>query len=412
MERKTSFKIAVISDLHVEALDAPEGKDSWLTTSTPDDPYVNPFTALDDLIEEENLSADILLNLGDMTTKASPSAQQYAWKKTEELAKKLKANSFVGTAGNHDVDSRCANSDYDVIGGLQALKPEFPGLDRSYVDQYWSRNYVIHTMDNVRIVNINSCAFHGYCSENDGKPASIEKLAEYRRGRISEHTLNRLKEDLESKDEYEINIAFFHHHPKLIDSYRDKHDYSQMIGGNELIKVLSESNGSNWLIIHGHKHWPSLNYHHSSSGIQVILSAGSLSSKRLHKENMANQFYIIEIESDALSTYNLPIAGTIHTWNWMTKEKWKASAYEEKIPYGAGFGDSTAPKVVAREIEQFISKDGKPYYTWGYLKNQIPSLKYMLPDNIKTTIDILESKHAISTMLKPNAYEPHQLAKK
>ncbi len=106
---KETYKIAILSDLHVDEGDA-TSSESWLSTSTPADPSVNPFNSLHGLIESDSLSADILLCCGDLANKANFSGQQFAWKSVHELAEKLGDARVIGTAGNHDLDSRFSQS--------------------------------------------------------------------------------------------------------------------------------------------------------------------------------------------------------------------------------------------------------------------------------------------------------------
>src|SRR5438309_6514993 len=104
-----SLKVAVVSDLH-----AHDSKDidtstwpSHLRISLPEsEPSKHPISALTQLIQTENLTADLLLCAGDMGDKAQQAGIQYAWKTIHQLGGKLGARLVAATSGNHDLDSR------------------------------------------------------------------------------------------------------------------------------------------------------------------------------------------------------------------------------------------------------------------------------------------------------------------
>ncbi len=385
MSAETKYKIAVLSDLHVEDGSANKRK-SWLSTSTPPDPAENPFDSLYKRIKTDSLSADILLCCGDMAEKANFPGQQLAWRSVHALAEKLGAARVIGTAGNHDLDSRGFQNEFDPKGNLLSLSPEFPGLDRDYSNQYWARNYAIHTIDEVslRILNINSCAFHGY-----GK----RKIAEFLHGRISEPTLNEIKTEIESKP-FSVNIGMFHHHPMKWDD-TDQEDYSEMIGGNKLLKLLEKSDSGPWLIIHGHKHVPNIGYAAGGSSSPVIFSSGSFSSQRLPTNASKNEFYLIEIEVNPMKTAKLPIAGTIRAWNWQYKLGWSANKMGCKIPDNTGFGNRTSSENLAQKISDIFRTDNKQWIEWNEILKDIPELRYVLPSDLDKTLRMIE-KEAIN----------------
>lgn len=400
--REDVYRIAILSDLHVNA------SDSRIRKNMPEDKYENPFTSLKELINKEQLDADILICCGDMADRAEPGSLEYAWKEIHLIAQSLKVNHVLGTVGNHDVDSRFANNDYDPKLALQSLCPVFPGIDDNYSNHYWAKNFAITEIENenIQILNINSCAYHGYRSCKQDKN-------EYEHGRISQQTLNQLESVLEKRakiKKFEINIAFFHHHPDVRTTRRDL-DYSQMDGGDRLIQLLSQNYGR-WLIIHGHKHAPNIVMASGNANQPIIFSAGSFSSTRSIDPTRSNlnQFYIIELVKNSMKTVQLPRAGFILTWNLNTGNVWNKAIFGDGVPYGAGFGNTVDYEVLAGEIEKFLTIE--VYYDWEEVLRTFPKLKFTMPETIKKVLDILRSEYNCLVRPDPDTGWPSLIIKK
>jgi len=397
------MKIAVISDLHVESDSDTKSSSSWLSTNTPERSSTDLFNSLVELIDDDDnqLNADILLCCGDIADRANLSAQKFAWDKIHSISKKLNCKLVIGTAGNHDLDSRFASSDYDTKGGLQSLVPIFPGIDDEYSNHYWARNFAFYKHDsNTRILNINSCAFHGY-----GK----DDLGEYMHGRISQHTLENIEAYLKKDTDYDINLAFFHHHPLKSDNAISE-DYSEMDGGSRLLELLANNDSGDWLVVHGHKHYPNIIHAPGGSDSPVILSAGSFASKRLYHDARVNQFYIIEIEENSLDKYELPLAGNIEAWNWGLGIGWEKTPFDISIPYGAGFGSRVNTKVIAGKINSFIEKKASTYTNWSEIIEEYSFLKFVLPSDLKKALKLLEKNHNCTINFNRDGW-PDQIAK-
>ncbi len=381
---KKTVKIAVLSDLHVGNND----HNSYLTVGTHDTPQENPFEALKEFTKSESIDADILICCGDMADQADTAGQMYAWNHIHDLSNTLKVEKIFGTVGNHDMLSR--GDSYDPKGSLQKLMPYFPNEDENYCDRYWARNFAFSEFgENVRLLNINSCTFHGYGNKD---------LKEYEHGRISQFTIDKIESHLKgyvSKGkEYNVNIAFFHHHP-IKWNHRSIDDYSEMDGGDQLLQLLSKSEYGNWIIIHGHRHWPNIQIAPSSgSNPPIIFSAGSFSSKRLVIEggSAQNQFYIIEICTNPMDTHDLSIAGKIYAWNWAYGVGWREAPYPDGIPYGCGFTNSnTTAQILAKHIDEYGKQE--LFFSWDDLLQKMPILNFTLPKAIKEISTILETKY-------------------
>src|SRR5258708_7060139 len=198
--------IAVMSDLHAYDQAVDDESPSWLSTFTPKgNDNQHPISALAKLIDEEALSAEVLLCPGDLGEKAHPGAVQYAWNCVHEIAVRLKSRVVAASTGNHDCDSRHKHSDFDAKGLLQDLSPPYPLPDELDNNKYWARNFALIDRPEFRVLVLNSSAYHGY-SKNAEVP-------EYEHGRIATRTISRIRDTLSEAQTRPVNILLCHHHP-------------------------------------------------------------------------------------------------------------------------------------------------------------------------------------------------------
>lgn len=381
------IKIAIVSDLHVFNGSSSAGGPSFVGTADPQDsPEKHPFRGIQKLIADEGLTADFLICPGDLADKADPAALMFAWDKLQRLKTQLGAQHLFATNGNHDVDSRKVHGDVDPKGNLQSLDPMFPGLDEQQCDRYWSRNFAVFTDDILRIVLLNSAAFHGY-----GTDASPE----YKYGRVSSRTISALRTAL-AKNERRVNILVCHHHPAPYNPVEEE-DYSEMLGGDRLIELLDSGDFGSWLMIHGHKHYPRLAYSTGSPSSPVIFSAGSFSATLYQKlaARARNQFYIMEIPVGDLDSLGLDLGGTITAWDWITMVGWQPAGNMSGLPHKVGFGCRESPRSLAREIANLIA--GRPNFQTGEeLIASLPKLRFLRPQELQTVMARLVADHQIA----------------
>lgn len=383
------LRIAVLSDLHVfeGSSDSPKAP-SYIGTHDPQNvPEKHPFAGLWSLIDRERLTADLVVCPGDMTDRANPGSLQFAWGQLQILKERLGASHLLVTNGNHDLDSRFAHSDFDAKGALQALVPMFPGLGEAECDRYWARNFVVTEAAGARVVLLNSAAFHGY-----GK----DQAAEFERGRISEATLLALRNALQGPSG-PVNILVCHHHPMRFNAIDEK-DYSEMLGGDGLLSLLGSGEFGQWLVIHGHKHFPALTYAPGTVGSPVILSAGSF-SVALHQRlahRASNQFYLVELATEDYDVLSLDIAGTVRAWDWINMVGWQAAGPRSGLPHRSGFGWRESITGLSLGIADHTPATGE-VITREALYAAMPRLKYVLPDDLQTALRRLEAVHGIAT---------------
>jgi hypothetical protein len=382
----------VVSDLHVFNGSSEDAKSPSTigTADAQDAPERHPLRGLAHIIEHGKLSADLLICPGDLSDKADPAALIFAWNKLNELKDQLGAQHLLATAGNHDIDSRNQHNDHDPKGNLQALDPMFPGADEALCDRFWSRNFVIVELEDVRILLLNSSAFHGYGS--DDKP-------EFHHGRISSKTISALRMAL-TGGEKRINILVCHHHP-LTHNPVNEEDYSEMVGGDRLIDLLDSGEYGSWLLIHGHKHYPRLAYAPGGASSPIIFSAGSLSAVLYQKisSRARNQFYIIEIPINDLDALELDLGGTITAWDWINMSGWQPAGVTSGLPHLVGFGWRESVRTIATTIAKYL-EDKTSVLTGEELLAAIPRLRFLRPEDLEVVVRRLRSSHGVIAQLK------------
>ncbi len=388
----TTLKVAVLSDLHVfNGMSSADGAPSFIGTADPQDsPMKHPFCGLQKLITDHQLSADLLICPGDLSDKADPAALIYAWDHLNKLKEQLGARELLATNGNHDIDSRYVHDDYDAKGMLQSLVPMFPGTDEALCDRYWSRNFATYSDDQVRVVLLNSAAFHGSGRQSD---------PEFEHGRISMRTVAALRAAL-AGGERRVNILVCHHHPAPFNPVEEK-DYSEMIGGDRLIELLDSGDFGSWLMIHGHKHYPRVAYAAGSPSSPIIFSAGSFSAQLYQKlqGHARNQFYLMEIPIGELDQLGLDLAGTLRAWDWIGLIGWQTAGERSGLPHKVGFGWREPVRNIASTIATQLPA-GSTIWDAVDLDAALPRLRYLRPEEIANVAKRLKADHQITARLQ------------
>jgi Calcineurin-like phosphoesterase len=380
------LRIAVASDLHAydrHRLEENDPEPSFFEIGAPESPVgQHPIAALRSLIGTSGLRAHILLCPGDLGEKATPAATKHAWTAVHSIGDSLGASAIVGTAGNHDVDSRYAYNDYDAKGFLQSLIPSFPVAADATFDRYWSRHFAILTWPELRLVILNSSAYHG------SGPDKTKNPPEYGHGRISELTLQSLSEALRARTDVPLNVLLCHHHPSPFEEF-GLGAADVMDGGAELVRILGEGHCGQWLIIHGHKHFPKLLYAQGTTAITpTIFAAGSL-CVRLQSEISAscrNQFYILDFSLNDLNTMGL--VGRFRSWDWVFGVGWQPAQEHSGLPCQGGFGFRENRTMLKTLLAEVCSS--QPQTTWSQIVSAQPRLRYLMPHDLRLLLDALE----------------------
>jgi hypothetical protein len=330
-----------------------------------------------ELIKKEKLVADMLLCPGDLGDKARPAGIDHGWRAVHEISEALGAKVIAGTVGNHDIDSRYKYGDTDPKGFLQSLKPPFPLATEELNDKFWARNFAVITEANFNLVVINSSAFHG------GKPGETEH------GRISERTLTQLTAALKDLQPRPVNILLCHHHPHKHSEVK-LGDYDEMLGGQLLLDLLGSGAYGEWMIVHGHKHHPKIQYAAGSPQTSpIVFSAGSLCAK-LYPELgtlVRNQFYIISMPYELFATQGM--VGRFDAWDWTTGNGWvRARSSGSGMPGHGGFGHRGNLTTIAAKISNIV---GTTFKEWKEVQASVPEVNYLLPDMFSLLLTRLQT---------------------
>ena len=384
------MRIAVISDIHAYEDGGGGPKPSFLNTRLPEDqPARHPFAGLMQLIGGDGtIRADILVCCGDIGDKASPAGIDWAWKWLDRIRVELGASRTFATSGNHDLDSRYLYTDHDAKGVLQALNPLYPLDDADANDRYWSRNFAVELANDCRIVTLNSAAYHGVDDE-------------WEHGRVSARTLTRLQQALVDSPNQLANVLICHHHPFRLGDI-DLDDYSEMKGGDALLALLGSGAFGRWLIIHGHRHWPSLSYAPGGATSPIVFAAGSFSAV-LYPElgtRARNQFYILDLPISDYPAMGLGLVGEFHAWDWSSNVGWIPAHEGSGLPHRGGFGTRDGGDLIAAQIADQFTATTDPFLSWEDVCAQSPRVRFLLPTDIAMCTRALEEEYGINVLTR------------
>lgn len=395
------MKLLVVSDLHAFTSDSRRGADgrkplppSFIDFSTPTRRKVeDPLIGLRDLFHEGLFGdIDLLIVAGDIGDKADPVAIRSAWAEIHEMAQRADAKVFA-TCGNHDLDTRHKINKFDPRGFLRTLQPSFPishlSQDDRSILEYWANNFTLIEEETYRILNINSCAFHGYGDEQN---------QELNHGRISDITLEAIEKALrKSHREHpsKHNICLVHHHIKPVSS-DDFEDKSAIKGAEKLTDLLSTAELGEWLIIHGHRHRSSL-FCAGGNTAPIVLSCASFAATRTGDEHnpCPNQFYVVHLDTQEPGRPS-SASGLIQTWNWTPTYGWmENNDILGGLPKSTGFGYRGRITDLADRIYDKTKSEIK--ITRRRLIEQFPEFLRLVPKDMKSLLYTLDQRGIVIT---------------
>ncbi|WP_430699141.1 metallophosphoesterase family protein [Rubrivivax gelatinosus] len=387
-----SVRLLVVSDVHFHTplfqqhqvnggrslTDSPSRLSTDIALGDPQ----NPFYALLRLVRDGKVKADVLVCCGDLTTCADPTAMNLGWLQLHRLADALKAGEPVVTAGNHDIDSRFKVSGTSPSRALKLLDPPFPSADSRAAASYWSNGYcILERKPYLRIILANTCALHGYSTETDRQSDH---------GAFSEQLLHEIPTAIEAW-RAPLNILLCHHHPREIDLPGE--DRSVARDGERLLATLERLGQPNWLVLHGHRHLPSVKYASSNASSPIIFSAGSFAAS-LHlriQGRTANQFYIIDIENT-----DAQLRGRFEAWTWSQHEaEWRRGEDTSALPASGGFGYRPYLAHAAQVIASLVPARMDGTISWRDIETRAPDLRFLLIDDRSPLLDLLRANHGI-----------------
>lgn len=376
-----SLKVAVIGDPHFYVESNGGGQVSHVRLGPNGDflDNANPWVTLKQYVIAQNLTADALLCVGDITVYAETAGLKKAWAELQELGRLLGCSHIVSATGNHDVQSRvdenairdnpirALSTTSGTFESLKNLDPAYPIVEmiagapterRDLRTEYFGNSVALVETVDYRLVVLNSCCDHGpYPHQND-------------RGSFPISAQKRLCEILKGAVGNKINLLVCHHPPGV---HGGEYDFIQ--NGDGLLSCL-EHHGA-WLVVHGHKHHGRISYAQGSNAAPTIFSASSLGfCLDVAKPGVRNQFYIL----DLAQRQSGGVCGKIRAWDWYVGRGWGSASPDKGGIYdGCGFGH----RCDLGEIAMQVANVAKPLpYKWAEIIKFIPEIHYLTPDDM------------------------------
>lgn len=382
------IKLLVLSDLHVVSKSS-EHPRHYAAVDTDGQSGKNALSDLVSLIKSQKITADYILCCGDISNQNDPLALSYAWGKLHQIRAAARAKKVLTTAGNHDIDSRKKTTEFDPQKAIKELSPLVPHGHKSAFQAYWSEHFAIHEHSDFIFVSLNTCAYHGAGE------------AEFQRGRIASSTIGSLTSNCTSgKHANKAKIVLLHHHPvpfHVPTKSELQADNEGVIGGELLIKEAGKNVGSEWLFIHGHRHFPNIMYSYGGNSSPTIFSCGSFAS-RLYDDISSiatNQFYILTLNSPVKSH----VHGRYEAWSYSLLSGW--SLYGRRgIPSVGGFGFRGDMYDVAMACRRMLGR--KKHVSWSTIVKEHPQFNYIIPDDIDLLSHLLRREFSVSIVLDNN----------
>jgi len=395
----TKIRFLVVSDIHTCDEDPTTFKTPSYVSTQGAGPSgsVEPISALIKEVKREFGTVDFVVCAGDLTQQALPAGINYIASQLRLVATNLKAQNLIVINGNHDVDSRYKFNNFDPRGQLRQSLPDMPFISIPDEDisgsrvnhlEYFAEHLSMRTFGSVRIVAIDSAAFHGA-----GKP----ETPEYLHGRISPIMLRALEEKLQADNgQYDVNILLCHHHP-LNNNLPGEIDSSEMDGGSALLEILDSGGFGDWFVIHGHKHRPRLRYAPGEVAPPVILSAASLSAQLADAQNRSpNQFHVVTFDLDLAKSLSFSMAGSVQSWSWVPGSGWYPAS-TDGLPSRAGFGFRGEPRSLATKLAATLKSVSPPraFWEWAEVTALHPEVNALMPKSLEQVLSILENEHGL-----------------
>jgi predicted MPP superfamily phosphohydrolase len=358
------LKMVVLSDIH--ASNRSDLRSTWAIEST--EAQLNPLSALEQLVADEGLSADVVLCPGDLCDRADWDALPYAWSEIHRFADSLSAQHVIATIGNHDVDSHEKHAGKPIDAALRQLDPAFP-CDPG-AEHYWSSRVARVVGDDWQVVSLNSSLMR-YLEDGEKD-----------HGLVEDQTLG-LIEEITKENDLAVNVLLCHHHPQPFTRLAPG-DVSHMDAGDRLVSLLNQL-PETWMIIHGHRHQPHLDYLEGSAASPARLVAGSAGVVLwpLLSSYVRNQIHLVEFPIDLSQSLDLSLAGLVRSWSWQPGGKWiPARAEGDGLPGIAGFGYRTDGPSLARSLVKTAEDEGVSVVERERLETWQPRLPFLLPEDL------------------------------
>lgn len=369
--------MAVISDLHARI--RPDGslRSTWARQDEKS-PGENPLAGLVEYVEESGLKADVVLCPGDLCDQADWPALRYAWGALERVAKALEASEIIATVGNHDIDSHGMHKPASIAHGPRSRLTNYPARDASVRKGFWKNRVATVRGGDWRVVVLNS-ALMRYLAKGERDTGLVDDAA-----------LAAIRSDV-SNDSGEVNVLLCHHHPQRW-TRLDRQDQSEMANGTDLVDLLADA-PQTWMMVHGHRHEPHMDYLSGGGDSAIRLACGSVGA-RLHDRLAAharNQIHIIEFAADHARALGLATAGIVRSHTWRPVTGWGVAGDRDGLPSVAGFGFRYAGASLAQRLVEHAREHRLPSLERNEMLKVEARLDYLLPSDVRKLQEALKS---------------------
>jgi hypothetical protein len=360
---KRLVRVVVLSDIHAIK---DKGSESKVARETAGEEKENALSGAQALLVSEVREADLLLCPGDLVHRGETGLMEWVWTELHATATNLGAT-LVATAGNHDM-LREPKPHETPADALRSLEPKFPHQASHCVDAYWGHDLAIVESDDWRVVSLNSCGQHGGFNESENE-----------HGRLRKFCIKELEERLKDTGAGPpVNICMTHHHPQEW-SYEKDTESSHMEQGDRLIDML-DARPERWMLLHGHKHQPVLDYFGNGSSGSVRFSAGSVGANLLEEigPDVGNQMHVIEFHIDAISS-GLLLAGEVRSFDWVSGEGWELASTHGGLPRWSQFGYRRDGHELATKLRERAKAEQRRTWSWQEILDLEEGCAYLSP---------------------------------
>ncbi len=358
-----------------------------------DNPAINPWAGLYDLINKQSLAASAILCPGDIAFRSNPDTLSAGWKHLNELGGRLKCEHVICATGNHDVSSRSIASKLkeDVITNLKAgygpfeplkcLTPPYPLVTlgssnniggEDYRVRYFGAGLVLVIAEKYQVLIVNSCCEHGHDD------------IEFQRGTFPPSAVAELKIALAQCINDKVSVAIMHHPPEPhTQKGGGAHDFID--NGQELLQMLADQ--GDWLVIHGHKHEARLICASGNGFHPIVFGAASLAFNLEEiSGTFKNQFYLLTVRLDSGR-----MTGRFQTWDWSQGRGWSEARPDGNGIYnGAAFGTRDVQKV----ITDIANLQATPM-NWEEVIRKVPDADFLPPEARNQVRERLRNLHRL-----------------
>jgi len=385
----------VVSDLHcIGPSEVDNRSDSLLHLPASAGLLRTPFNALLRLVEDQAISADVLLCCGDLTNRSAAEGFELGWAELEALASALDATSILFTPGNHDVDVYDLNGVADPYSTIAAAKRSPDRIAKPSTSHcLLVDGFEIYGADQYRIVNVDT---------NGRDPVARRGKT----GHLDLETIDALEAQLGRMSSVDCYLLICHHHPHRHGDI-DADDYSEFANAPELFAMIDRLPDAAWYMVHGHKHYPRIGVVNSTT---TVFSAGSFSGSFYGPQQgvARNQCYSLRLVRDAsLGTAHPPVI-EFRAWDWAAV-RWIPALDGFNIPRFGGFGARVVTNQYAGRIASHVKASSGQRCSGSELARKFPELRYLPPQDILRCVNTLESTHDIEVLISKQTGEWREL---